>query len=64
MSLVMKEKIERAIHGFDCPRCGNDYFYRLKDDRFKCSHCQFRYNYRKENLFNFLINIPFSPVFN
>ena len=43
----MKEMIERTIHGFECPRCGNDHLYTLKDDRFKCSHCQFKYSPKK-----------------
>ena len=43
----MKENIERAIQGFECPKCGSDHLYRLKDDRFKCAKCGFKYSPKK-----------------
>jgi len=59
----MKEKIERAIHGFECPKCGSDHLYKLKDDRFKCAHCFFKYSPIKLNddleiLHYFSLEIP------
>mgnify|MGYP000695865335 CR=1 FL=1 len=33
----MLENIERIIHGKQCPKCGNESLYTLKDSRFKCS---------------------------
>ena len=45
----MKEKIERAIFGIECPKCGHDRLYKLDDDRYKCSNCKFKYSPRKLN---------------
>ncbi len=49
IGLVMKEKIERAIFGIECPKCGHDRLYKLDDDRYKCSNCKFKYSPRKLN---------------
>jgi len=43
----MKEKIKRAIYGFKCPKCGSDHLYKLKDDRFKCAKCCYKYSPKK-----------------
>jgi hypothetical protein len=40
----MLEIIERIIHGKQCPKCGNECLYRLKDKRFKCSGCFYKYS--------------------
>ena len=36
--------IERIIHGKQCQKCGNERLYRLKDNRFKCSACFYKYS--------------------
>ena len=40
----MLKIIERIIHGKQCPKCGNEILYALKDSRFKCSACFFKYS--------------------
>ncbi len=40
----MLEIVERIIHGKQCPNCGNERLYRLKDKRFKCSECLHKYS--------------------
>jgi ribosomal protein S27AE len=59
----MKEKVERAIHGFECPKCGSDHLYRLKDERFKCGQCGYKYSPKRlkddlEILHYFSLEIP------
>lgn len=45
----MKEKIERAIHGNECPKCGSDHppAGGHKDERFKCGQCGYKYSPKK-----------------
>ena len=40
----MLENIERIIHGKQCPKCGNESLYTLKDSRFKCSACFYKFS--------------------
>ena len=59
----MKEKVERAINGFRCSKCGSDHLYTLKDERFKCGQCGFKYSPKKlrddlEILHYFSLEIP------
>lgn len=59
----MKEKIERAVLGIECPKCGHDHLYKLDDGRYKCSNCKFKYSPRKLNddlqiLHYFSLEIP------
>ena len=63
IGLVMKEKVERAILGIECPKCGHDHLYKLDDGRYKCSNCKFKYSPRKLNddlqiLHYFSLEIP------
>ena len=59
----MKEKVENAIHGNECPKCRSDHFYKLKDDRFKCGQCSYKCSHKKikddlEVLHYFSLEIP------
>lgn len=40
----MLEIIKRIISGKQCSKCGNETLYTLKDGRFKCSGCNFKYS--------------------
>jgi len=40
----MLNKIKDIIAGNSCPDCNNKYLYRLKDKRFKCNRCEYRFN--------------------
>ena len=40
----MLEIVERIIHGKQCPKCGNEKLYKLKDNRYKCSGCFTKYS--------------------
>ena len=43
----MEEKITRFIFGKSCPVCSGDRLYRLRDNRFKCNRCSFKYSPKK-----------------
>jgi ribosomal protein S27AE len=43
----MLEITERIIHGKQCPKCGNKSLYTLKDSRFKCSTCFYKYSQKR-----------------
>ena len=40
----MLEKVVRIIQCKQCPKCCNDTMYKLKDNRFKCSACFYKYS--------------------
>ena len=42
--LGMEEKVTRFIVGKSCPFCSGDRVYRLRDNRFKCNRCSFKYS--------------------
>ena len=69
----MLEIVERIIHGKQCPKCGNERLYRLKDKRFKCNACFYKYSPRpiekdlkllnvKDRLNNNHVNILLKPL--
>ena len=43
----MKEKIHKYIEGRECPRCNKTYLYQMRDNRFKCQNCLYKYSYKK-----------------
>ena len=42
--LGMEEKVTKFIVGKSCPFCSGDRVYRLRDNRFKCNRCSFKYS--------------------
>lgn len=43
----MKEKIHKYIEGRECPRCGKTHLYQMRDNRFKCKNCLYKYSFKK-----------------
>jgi transposase len=59
----MEIRIKKFIDGKECPRCSEALLYRLKDNRFKCYHCSFKYSPKRFNddlviLHYFSLEIP------
>jgi len=45
--LRMEDKINNIINGIECPRCSDGHIYRMRDNRFKCYQCSFKYSTKK-----------------